>query len=99
MSKTFRKRADAATMANVDSSASSVTLAAANAKRMGMVVHNDSSAILYIAYAATASTTVHTYEVAADGMWEMPSTLLYTGVISAIWASANGAARVTELVG
>lgn len=92
-----------ATLANVNSSASSVTLQAANAKRKGWCVHNDSTAILYVKFGATASATSYTVELAAGDFYELPTMLggksgsgVYTGVIDGIWASANGAARVTE---
>jgi len=88
----------AATLANVSSSASSVTLFAA-ADRVDVqnrILHNDSSAILYLKYGTTASDTSYTYEVAAGAHWEAPYPV-YTGRIDGIWASANGAARTTEV--
>lgn len=89
--------AGTATLANVASSASSVTLLAANAARQGAVIMNDSTAILYIKFGATASATSFTYKLNGGETWESPPAPIYTGIITGIWASANGAARVTEL--
>lgn len=89
-------QADLSTLANVASSATSVTLQAANPKRRGWLVFNDSTAILYVKFGATASATSYVVQIAAGGYYEMPNPI-YTGVIDGIWASANGNARVTEL--
>lgn len=89
-------RASAATLGNVASSASNGALVAANANRLGLLVFNDSSAVLYLKYGETASTSSFTVKIAAGAYWEMPQPI-YLGQIDGIWASANGAARVTEL--
>ena len=84
---------DSAT-SSVASSATSVTLKAANAARRELVVFNDSSAILYVKYGATASSTDFTHRL------EPYDTLIenvYTGIVDGIWASATGNARVTEV--
>lgn len=92
-----------ATVSSVASSASSVVLFAAaepNAADL-RIVHNDSSAILYIKYGATASTTSFTAKLAADASYTFPvgrGGAIYTGVVHGIWASANGFARLTEAV-
>lgn len=87
-----------ATLANVNDSASSVTLQAANTARLGWSCFNDSDQILYIKFGATASATSFTVKVAAGGYYEMPTAPVYTGVIDGIWAAdSTGAARVTEL--
>lgn len=82
------------TLANVAGSATSVTLQASNANRLGWTVFNDSTAILYVKCGATASTTSFTVKMAAGAYWELP--FRYTGVVDGIWASATGNARVTE---
>lgn len=85
-----------ATLANVASSATSVTVDAANAARLGMMIHNDSTAILYLKYGATASVTSYTVRLDPGVQWEMPEPV-YTGIVDGIWSAANGNARVTEL--
>lgn len=86
-----------ATLANVASSATSVTLLASNANRKNAVFFNDSTAVLYLKFGATASTSSYTVQIAANGYYELPVGKIYTGIIDGIWASANGNARVTEL--
>jgi hypothetical protein len=89
-------RASAASVASVASSASSVTLLASNANRRGAAFFNDSTAVCYLKFGATASTSSFTVRMAAASYYELP-TPVYTGIIDGIWASANGAMRVTEL--
>ncbi len=83
-----------ATAANVNSSASSVTLFAAVGNAKGRTVYNDSAAVLYLKFGATASTTSYTVQLPAGAYYEFPQPC-YSGVVDGIWASANGAARVT----
>jgi hypothetical protein len=85
-----------ATLSSVASSASSVALLASNSARRGMLVFNDSTAVLFLAYAATATTSAYTVQITPNGYWEMPKPI-YPGAISGIWASANGNLRITEL--
>src|SRR5438067_7512120 len=86
-----------ATLTSVAASATTVALLAANNARKGVIVTNDSTAIMYLAYAATASTTAYTVPIAGGGYWEMPPVPLYRGALSAVWSSATGSARLTEL--
>ncbi len=87
----------AATVAQVASSATSVTLAALNAARRGLMIFNDSTAALFVKFGATASATSFTVKIAAGGYWEMAPGVVYTGVVDGIWAAANGNAYVTGL--
>jgi hypothetical protein len=87
-------RAATATLANVSGSASSVTLQALNANRLAVEVFNDSTATLYVKYGASASTTSFTRKLFAGEAFREE---LYTGIITGIWESATGAARMTEL--
>lgn len=92
-----RITAATATLSSVTASASSVALLASNTSRKYATVINDStSAILYLAFAATATTSAYTAKVLAGGEWYMGS-VVYTGAISGIWSAAVGAARITEL--
>lgn len=59
------------------------------------MIHNDSTAILYVKFGTTATTSSYTVKMVADAYYEVP--FGYTGRIDGIWASANGAARVTEI--
>lgn len=92
-----QQRSSASTKANVAGSASSVTILAANTARRGASIWNDSSAILYLDLTGgTASATSCSVKLIADAFYEVP--FGYTGLITGIWASATGAARVTEFV-
>ena len=92
----------AAVTANVASSATSVPLfAAATAPGTnGRTIVNESTQRLYVKFGATASAT--SYTVALEGAaappyayFEFPQPC-YAGLVSGIWASANGSARVTS---
>lgn len=85
------------TLSNVAGAAASTQLLASNANRKGVVIWNESTALLYVAYAAAASATAYTYQIVAGGYLEMAPPFIYTGIITGIWAAANGNARVTEL--
>lgn len=85
-----------ATLANVASSATNVTLIASNTSRKAFHIFNDSTSALYIKFGATASTTSFTVKVLPAGYYES-HTVCYTGIIDGIWDSANGSARITEL--
>jgi hypothetical protein len=92
---TKETRSTSSSVTQVGSSATNVTLKVSNAARLGLTVHNDSTAILYLKLGATASTTSYTVQVPSQGYYEVPG--LYIGIVDGIWASANGNAYVTEL--
>lgn len=89
--------ASGASLSSVADSASSQVLLSANTARKGCVIHNDSTAILRIAFAATCSATAFTYRLVPQAAFTMSSPV-YQGIISGIWESdASGSARITEL--
>ena len=90
--------ADTATVSTLASAATSATLLAANANRIGVTIHNSDANALYVKYGATATTTTsYTVKIAADGYWEMPQPI-YRGVLDGIWsADGAGSAQITEL--
>lgn len=59
-------------------------------------VVNDSTAILYLKFGTTASTTSYTVQIPAGGYFEFPLPT-YPGVVHGIWSSATGSARTTEV--
>lgn len=93
------KRASTGATVSVASSASAVTLKSANANRIGLTIANDSTAILYVLLGAgTVSSTNYTYALPAKGTTAADRTITgFTGIVTGIWASANGSALVTEL--
>lgn len=85
-----------ATLSSVAASVTSVLLLAANAARRRFVIHNQSSSVLFVAFAATATAAAYTYRIAANS--DIDGALNdYTGIITGIWAAANGNARITEI--
>lgn len=94
-------QAATATLATVAGSASSGTLQASNGARKGLVIVNDSTAILYVKFGSAASSSSYTYFLAGSvsgvpATLELPA-MVYTGIVTGIWASATGNARITEL--
>ena len=89
-------KASASTVAQVASSATSVTLLAANANRLGAFITNDSTQVLLVKLGTAATTTSYTAAVPITrGLFEVP--FGYTGIITGIWIAANGNAYVTEV--
>ena len=87
--------ASASAVASVTSAAANTTLLAANSARRGAMIFNESTSVLYLKLGSASSVTSYTAIIPANGYYEVP--FGYTGVITGIWASANGAARVTEV--
>lgn len=92
---TREKPANGSAITSVASSATVVTLLAAAASRRGATVYNESTATLYLALAAAASLTAYTAQVPPGGYYEVP--YQYAGIITGLWSSANGNARVTAI--
>lgn len=87
-----------ATVGSVSASATSVTLQAANVGRVGLIIYNDSASSVYVKYGSSASATSFTYKLGPGGTLECgPAGFIYTDIVTGIWDSATGAARVTEL--
>jgi hypothetical protein len=87
-------KASTGTVAQVASSASVVTLQAANAARLALIIFNDSDADLYVKCGSAASLTSYTAKLLAGGYFSVPD--IYTGIVTGIWSSANGYAYMTE---
>jgi hypothetical protein len=86
-----------ATLANVAGATASTTLQAANTARLGLQIVNDSTAVLYVKFGAAAASTSYTVQLQAGESWVMPPAYRYTGIVTGIWDSATGNARVTEM--
>lgn len=86
------------TLSNVNSSATNVTALAANAARLGFELYNDSAAAANVKLGATASASSFTKRLLQREFFSTRDLgVNYTGRIDAIWDSADGAMRVTEL--
>ena len=87
-----------AALTSVASAITTSVLLAASTTRRGFIVFNESTAILHVALAATASLTAYTVQVPAGGSFTMPTwPSRYVGDVSGIWVAANGFARVTSV--
>ena len=91
------------TLANVASSATSVSLLAANNNRKTAIIINDSTSDLYVTLNASAASTTNYSLFLVAKVGNIPSSLIlkgddYSGEIRGIWSSANGFARITEVV-
>lgn len=88
--------AQIATLASPAAAATTAVLLAASQSRRGAVIFNEGSTILYIAFAATASVTAYTTQVAIGGVFVLDPAANYAGPIAGIWAgSPTGNARTT----
>lgn len=87
------------TLTNVASSATSVTLLAANVNRKSLKIFNDPGVTLggqlFIAYGSSASATGFSDKIFPNASYNDDN---YTGAVSGIWNTALGTARVTEVV-
>ena len=84
---------------SVANSATTVSLLASNANRLGATIFNDDTAstgaTLKVKLGATASATSYTVAIAPQGYYEVPYG--YTGAIDGIASAATGNARISEL--
>lgn len=78
----------------IDAATQAVDLLEANPNRKKLIVINNSTATMYLAFGEVASPTNYTIAVSADGDgYELEG---FTGVVSAVWTDAIGKARITE---
>lgn len=75
-------------------SVSQVLLSASN-NRLFAAVYNDSTAKLYLLLGTPASTTTFTVRMDGQTYFEVP--IQYTGVVTGIWSTNAGDARMTEV--
>jgi len=92
-------QSNSSVITSVTASTSAVVLLNYNASRKSVFIYNDSTSILYLGYCpvSSLSTSTYTVQIAAQGYYEMPVEPVYINVISGIWVSANGSARITEM--
>lgn len=76
----------------------SKVILAANPNRYGLILYNNSSNSVYIAFADSAnSSTQMTLIIGAFGMWAMPAPI-YRGTITGIRNAGTGTVLATELL-
>lgn len=86
------------TTTSVASSATSVTVLAANNNRRGFSIYNDSTAVLRLSFSTPATSSNAFIAVPASGFLLLDQQCIVTGAIYGLWVSANGTAQVTEYV-
>ena len=86
------------TTISVASSVTSVVIIAANANRKGLSIGNISTAKLYLSFASPATIANCFIEIPAGAFLLLDQQMIVGNAIYGIWASANGAAQVTEYV-
>jgi len=86
------------TTASVSSSANSVTIAASNANRRGILINNQSTSNLYLSFSTPATVSNSFIKMAPDSVLFFDQQMIVTGSIFGIWSSANGSAKVTQFV-
>jgi hypothetical protein len=94
---TSEEKSTTGTASNVAASVTVVTLLAANSARDNATIYNDSTSNLYVKLGSAASSTSFTVLMLPGAYYELPIQRMYTGIITGVWASATGNARVTEL--
>lgn len=83
---------------SVTSSASSVTITAANADRKGISIYNNSTAALYLSYATPATAANSFMQMQPGSLLMLDQQLMVSNAIYGIWTAANGSAQITEYV-
>lgn len=89
----YRMQQQGAYIDRVPASVADVKLLGANQFRRQAVIFNESTAVLYVAYALQATLTNYTFQIAAGGSLVIDK---YVGPLHGVWAAANGSAQVTE---
>lgn len=88
----------AATVTRVATSTTTAALAAANTARTACIIVNESAALLYVKFGATATSTDYTYVVPANGgTLELPQPV-YRGVVHGILAAGAAASNAQVTV-
>lgn len=83
---------------SVASSATSVTILAANASRRGISVMNDSTSVLRLSFTTPATSANAFIAMQPQSFLYLDQQLMVGNAVYGIWTSANGKAQVTEYV-
>ena len=82
------------TVTNVPASISEVVLAASNASRKSVHIHNESSGTMYILYGSGVTATNYTYRLNRRDSLDFTD---YRGEVTAIWSNTNNFTLITEV--
>ena len=83
-----------ATLTSVAASTTTESLLASNSSRKALSLYNDSISAVYVAFAATASSSAYSVKMQPNSFFE--NSILYQGAVSGIWVTATGNMRITE---
>jgi hypothetical protein len=86
------------TTMSVASSATSVTVLAANVNRKGISIANDSTSALRLSYATPATLSNAFIVMAPNSFLLLDQQLIVGNAIYGIWSAVNGTAQVTEYI-
>ena len=86
---------DSAARAAVAASITSVTLLLANTARIGATIYNDSTSSLYIGFSGAVTPSNFDVKLVSGAYLELP--FGWVGVVTGVWDTAVGVARVAEL--
>lgn len=85
-------------LTNAAATGASQQLLAANALRLSFQMYNESTSAVYVKLGTTASATSYTKRLLPNEFWSSKDLgVNYTGRIDAIYDSATGTMRITEL--
>lgn len=73
------------------------TLVGQTPSREGLVLMNDSTATLFLAFGSNVSATDYSVKIGPGAYYEVPN-VNHGGQVVGIWDAANGVARITEFV-
>lgn len=79
----------------VGSTTGSVELMKEDERRRGVLIFNDSTAIMYLRFSQNASSAVYSIQIAANSSYNVPKEFVGC-YMSAAWAAVNGQALVTQ---
>lgn len=85
-----------ATLSNVTVSTTSAVILAANPDRQRFTIWNNAGRHVFVAFAATATTTAFSIDMPNNSLYESDLND-YSGVVSAITSAGSGPVRVTEI--
>ncbi len=89
------RNAGTSTITTLAASTSTAVVLPANPNRRALMFYNTGNSKCYLAYAATASTSVYSVQMQSGSSFE--PTVTYTGIISAVFSTNSGSLLTTEM--
>lgn len=89
-------RSTVPTTTSVAATVGNITLLGVTSGRLGAAFYVDGGAAMFLKLGSSAGTLDYTLQVQPGGYYELP--FGYVGTVSAIWQTAGGSVRITEVV-